>query len=312
MTQAGTALVHLEVSEPAPGETAAGSEFVLRVRASCAAGRDRTGMTMQIVAPDDAVTTSRFITHDGAGSETGDITLHMPQQLGDHVWRLALPAHDIAGVHHDKTSLTLAVRSRPHETFLAVWAVPSPVVAGERFAIKAGAKSSAGCELAGSMVEIRDAEDAVIGSGTLGETPWPGTSALYWTEIELPAPAREGIAALSARFDPATIDLPHGGSTAQFGIAVVPPPEHRLTVTVVEKDTATPIEDVVVHLGAYRATTGQAGLAQIRMPKGIYELHLWKVGYEAPPRTVAINDDVSIYIEALTVTEEEPDARWKM
>ena len=50
-----------------------------------------------------------------------------------------------------------------------------------------------------------------------------------------------------------------------------------------------------LRLGAYRAMTGQAGLAQIRMPKGTYELHVWKVGYEAPPRTVEIDDDVSIH-----------------
>jgi len=37
--QPGGALVHLAVSEPLPIEAAAGDEFTLTVRASCAAGR---------------------------------------------------------------------------------------------------------------------------------------------------------------------------------------------------------------------------------------------------------------------------------
>ena len=63
-----------------------------------------------------------------------------------------------------------------------------PVVAGEKFAIKVGAKSSSGRALAGGRVEVSDAQGAVVASATLGDAPWPGTEALYWTALEVPAP----------------------------------------------------------------------------------------------------------------------------
>ena len=62
-----------------------------------------------------------------------------------------------------------------HRISLAVWDIPPTVVAGERFTIKAGAKSSAGCHLGGRRIEACDAAGAVIASGKLSAAPWPGT-----------------------------------------------------------------------------------------------------------------------------------------
>src|ERR1051325_2092846 len=77
-----------------------------------------------------------------------------------------------------------------HQVSLAVWDIPTPA-AGERFAIKVGAKSSAGCALGGRQVEVLDGE-AVVASGRLGEVPWPGTDALFWAEGELQGPNHPG------------------------------------------------------------------------------------------------------------------------
>lgn len=309
---AGTAPVHLEVSEPVPVEAAAGSEIVLRVRASCRAGCDRSGMAIRAVAPDGSETAHPFAMHDGAASETADIVLRAPLRVGEHVWRFVLPAHEIDGVRYEETAISVPVRVRPQSTSLAVWAVPSPVVAGERFTVNVGAKSAAGCELKDRGVEIRSADGLVVARGQLGDAPWPGTAALYWTAIELPAPAEAGLCSWSVAFDAADLEISHDGAASTFGVAIVRPPQHKLTVKVIEKDTAAPIEDVLIRLGAYRATTGQSGLAEIRMPKGQYELQIWKVGYEAPSTTLQLDDDVSVQVEALVVPEEDPDAIWKM
>ena len=310
--RAGTALVHLEVSEPVPIEAGAGSEIVVRLRASCPAGCDRRGMTIRAIAPDGSDAAHALASHDGAVSESGDIVLRAPPRVGEHVWRFVLAAHEIAGVRYGEAAVSVPVRCGPQSTSLAVWAVPSPVVAGERFAVNVGAKSSAGCELKGRGVEIRNAADEVVARGRLGDTPWPGTAALYWTALELPAPPQQGLCSWLVAFDAAGLDLPHDGASSTFSVAIVPPPQHKLTVTVIEKHTAAPIEDALVRLGAYRATTGRSGLAEIRMPKGRYELQVWKPGYQAPATTLQLDDDVSVQVEALIVPEEDPDAIWKM
>ena len=80
--------------------------------------------------------------------------------------------------------------------------------------MKVGAKSSGGCALGGCRVEVLDGDGAVVASGRLGDAPWPGTDALYWTEIELRAPSAPGLASLTVRFDAATLDEPHDGASS--------------------------------------------------------------------------------------------------
>jgi len=66
--------------------------------------------------------------------------------------------------------LASAAQARqPAATSLAVWEVPATIVAGERFTVKIGAKSSAGCDLRGHSVEVRNAAGDVMGEGDLGE-----------------------------------------------------------------------------------------------------------------------------------------------
>jgi hypothetical protein len=48
------------------------------------------------------------------------------------------------------------------------------------------------------------------------------------------------------------------------------------------------------------------------MPKGTYDLTIWKVGYDAPSQIVDVSEDISIQIEAEIVPPENPDAAWIM
>ena len=194
---------------------------------------------------------------------------------------------------------------------LAVWDIPSPAVAGERFTVKVGVKSSADCDLRGGRIEVCDAAGAVIGEGRLGDTPWPDTRALYWTGLALPAPATQGIAALSVRFRATGLEPPHADAAYRFSVAVARAPDHTLTIKVVAKETAAPIEHAEIRLGAYRATTDRAGTAVLRMCGGSYQLRVWKVGYDAPPAAVEVTADTHIQVEAVTVPEENVDRAWK-
>src|SRR5262249_19736105 len=157
-----------------------------------------------------------------------------------------------------------------HETSLAIWDVPSAVADGECLTVKVGAKSAAGCALSGCAVEVLDQAGAALASGRLGELPWPGTAALFWTELELCAPLAPGLATFAARLDPAGLQPPHRSASLPFSMAVVAPPEHTLIVTVAANGA--PIEEAYIRLGPIRAMTDAAGRAEIKLAKGRYEL----------------------------------------
>jgi hypothetical protein len=302
---------HIEIEGAPPTEAAVGSEIAVQVKVSCCAGCDLDGARIDVTAPDGELTTLRVSGREGADTFTA-VTLTAPQTVGEHAWIVVCPAQDIADIRHEASTASLRIATRPHATSLAVWGMPAHVTAGERFAIKVGAKSSADCPLQGQEIEIYAQSGVVAARGMLRSTPWAGTSGLYWTQIELDAPANVGIASWSVKFAPAALDSAHDGSSSQFHVAVVSPPEHMVTVKVVEKESAAPVVDVQVRLGAYRGATDQSGLAQLRVGKGRYDLHLWKVGYEAPPRTLDIEHDLAVEIEALALPPEDPDALWEM
>ena len=306
---------NIELAEPAPPELAVGSELVLQVKVSCPAGCDLSGMPLTVTGPDGEVRTIKPRPGDDpvAGEAAlRDIRLTAPQQVGEQLWSVRFPAHASESVLHEECMLPVCVRTKPHATSLAVWEIPSPVVMGERFSIKVGAKSSSGCELKGKEILVSDQSGTVLGRGSLQETPWPGTSALYWTEVEVPAPDQEGMFWCSVNFAAADIETPHEQSSSKFSMAIVRPPEHRLTIEVLEKDSKAPIEDAQIRLGAYGAATDPSGRAQLALPTGTYDLTVWKVGYEAPGQIVDIHDDVSLQVEAVVVPPENPDAYWMM
>jgi hypothetical protein len=307
----------IEVIGPEPPEVPVGSGFVLRVRLTCPDGCNLSALPVVVTGPDGATATLvcevSGESHDGAAvGNFRSISLDAPPIVGEHVWRLSVAAHEVGGVAHAPAARVFLIKTRPHETSLAVWAIPSPVVTSQGFAMKAGAKSTAGCDLAGCRIEVLDDSDAVIAGGSLGDTPWPGTAALYWTELQVPAPHTAGMFSWSARFDPAGLALPHEGARSRFSIAIVDPPEHRLIVKVIERDTAAPVADAHIRLGAYRGSTDLSGTAEIMLPKGAYDLSVWRPGYEAPTSAVTIAADATVEVEVIAMPEDNPDAAWLM
>ena len=194
-----------------------------------------------------------------------------------------------------------------HGTSLAMWDVPA-VAAGERFRVTVGAKSEAGCPLGGGRIEVLDDSGAVVGSGALGREPWLGTAALYWVDLELTAAAQPGTMELTARFDAASLDEPHQNASATFGVSVVAPPEHVLTVTLASGGV--PIEGAYLRLGPMRATTDAAGVATVKLAKGRYELVAWKAGFDIAPLPLSIETDTAVTIEGEPLPEDDPDAIW--
>ena len=56
--------------------------------------------------------------------------------------------------------------------------------------------------------------------------------------------------------------------------------------------------------------TDASGVAQVKTPKGRYELVVWKAGYDVPATTVTIEADAVVPVEARMLPEDDPDAIW--
>jgi hypothetical protein len=168
-------------------------------------------------------------------------------------------------------------------------------------------KSSGGLSLGGGRIELRDGAGAVVASGVLGDTPWPGSEALYWTEIALQAPDAPEALTLTAHFD-GNVTEPHETTSSGFSINVVARAEHTLTVTVAAEGA--PLADALVRLGPYRAPTDAAGIARVRLAKGRYDLVVWKTGYEMTATPIAVEADAAIAVTTQPVPDENPDAIW--
>jgi hypothetical protein len=259
------------------------------------------------MAAEEVIGSSELATFDEAVNETEAFTLQAPGQVGEHTWTVLFPRHEIEGSVHQESSLAVSFTTVPHATSMAVWDVPSPVIINRSFKVKVGVKCSAACQLEGRLVRVCDQEGTQIGGSRLGETPWPGTSALYVAEVELTAPGTEGTALWSASFAAAEPGLPHDESSAAFGVRIARPSEHRVTVQVADKATKAPLEDVEVRLGVYRASTDAQGRAILELPGGAYPLGAWKTGYEMRARTVKVGKDLMIRVEAVVVPERDPD-----
>lgn len=241
-------------------------------------------------------------------AEDGSIALSLraPEDVGEHRLRLVVTSAEPDA----EGALAFSLKTVPHATSLAVWDVPSPVVRGTAFEITAGAKCTSACALAGKIIEIRDEDGVLTGSGALGDTPAPGTTALAFTTIALKAPRTLALHSWTASFAPSELKLAHGAATSRFSFMTVAEPEHSVSVKVVNKETKEPIAGAQVRLGAYRAETDEAGAAEIRVPKGSFELAVMRPGYRMGERRIEVARDVRVRISAEQLPPEDPFALW--
>jgi hypothetical protein len=199
------------------------------------------------------------------------------------------------------------IGDQAHETSVAIWDLTSPVIVGRRAVFKVGVACRSACNLTGAAVDVYNEAGTRAGGGTLGPSPWPGTAALYWTELEIDAPNAEGDQAWSIRAT--TAEPTHREATAVVRFAACAPPEHAVTVRVFEKSSGAPIAAVDLRLGRFRAATNTAGVASVELPAGTYEVGTWKNGYELTSKTVVVAADTTIDLE-LTVAREPDQPYW--
>ena len=138
MTEAEPHATTIELKEPPPLEVPVGATFVVKVAVTCVNGCDLHEQRLAIAAPAGAGEARQSASEDPEIGEFHEIAMRAPPRVGEHVWRIALA--QASDVGHKAEPLAISVSVKPQATSLAVWDIPSPVVMGQAFAIKAGAK----------------------------------------------------------------------------------------------------------------------------------------------------------------------------
>jgi hypothetical protein len=195
------------------------------------------------------------------------------------------------------------VPEHEHGLSVAVWDLTSPIVVGRQATLKVGIACPSGCDLSGSSVDVYNDAGARVASGNLGSALWPGTTALHWVELDVAAPDADGDQVW--RVHATTPHSAHGDTTSVLRFVVCRPPEHRVTLHVIDKNSGAPLGGVELRVGRFRATTNDTGIAHVEVPGGTYEVGTWKYGYEVLSQTAAIASDTTVHLELTAEPEVE-------
>jgi hypothetical protein len=297
----------LELVDPIAAAIDAGTDFTLSLRMSCSSGCDMGPSPLGVFTEDGTSIAVQSVRDTGDVSGVRELVIKAPLAVGQFVWTVRAATLEVSGVSHQECSVQVRFATVPHTTSMAVWDVSSPVVANGPSKAKVGVKCSASCRLTGQTVVVRDQAGTAAGVGRLGDLPWPGTSGLYWVEVQFTSPAAEGVFSWFAAFAANDVAPAHDETLAAFSFRTVRRPEHTVTIEVVDAESAVPLEDADVRLGVYRGTTDGRGRACLEVPKGSYELQAWRIGHKAPPQSVTVVSDVVVRVEASVVPEKDPD-----
>ena len=293
-----------------PGEVDAGAELTVTVRAACPFGCDLRGQSVSIRSQDGSELASAELTEfDGEAYVTRGSVLRAPFEVGEHAYRAVLAAEEKDGVLHEEISTEFSFIAMAHAASVNVWGLPSAITAGQRFKFKVGIKCSAGCKLTGRQLSIFDHEGARVGAGSLLDDVWPGTSALYFVEVEAQAPLTSGDHEWHVKTPGSESGVPHASASIAFPIKVVSPPDHEVTVAAFDSEKQIPIKGAHVLLHPYRAFTDEKGMAKVKVAKGRYKLCVSGFHYIAHQSIIDVAADVTTRAELVSGPEGEEDYR---
>ena len=193
----------------------------------------------------------------------------------------------------------------PHATNVVAWDIPSAIVTGEKFRMKVGAKCSDECDLTNSGFDIHDHEGKRAATGTLTGDRWPGTSGLYVAEVELEAPAAEGLYTWSVNIPSTALgaspgsdgESPHAEGSTSFGVRVVSHPDYLVTVEAFDRESQQPLGAARVVMHPYKAVTDEHGRAEVRVAKGTYTLFVSQTRYLTFGMPIEVTADMTARAE---------------
>jgi len=195
--------------------------------------------------------------------------------------------------------------TQPHAAQLTVWDVPSAAVAGERFRVSVGIRCSAGCGLGGHELGLFDQDGSQVGTVTLGHEVWPGTEALYYSEVEAKAPLAPGSHRWEIRTGDWVSEVPHAAGSLPIVVRVVSAPDCEVTVKVVDRESQAPIKGARVVMHPYRAVTDANGIAKVKVTGGPYDILVSGSKYVPASTSVEVTADMVTCAELDADTVDE-------
>jgi hypothetical protein len=256
-----------------PEDVDAGASLTLKAVAECSEEYDLSG--------------DRISFHDAAGREIGsaplaaleengfgaEIVLTAPIELGEYGYSAVLAPATAEGVAHAGARAEARCIVKPHDAHLNIWGIPSAITAGDAFSFHVGVKCSCGCNLANRGFVVRDQAGTVVASGRLGEAVWPGTSAVYFAEVRAVAPADISLHQWTVESDGSDSGIAHSPGSLAMRVRTVAAPDHEIRVEAIDRESGAPLKGINVIVGPYRATTGEDGVARMRVVADHYLLH---------------------------------------
>jgi len=277
--------------EISPAVVDAGAELTLEATVTCSPPRDLRGHTLFV--NDHAVELTEF---DGAANRTREFVAKAPVPPGEYTWSAVFPAFDMEGVSYLQASTQISFIVKPHASYIVVWETPSAVVVGERFRIKVGMKCSSECDLGRRDFGIYDHDGKQVATSTVSGDRWPSTG-LHVADVELQAPAREGLYTWSARSTGSDTAIPHDEGSISFGIRVVGQPDYRVKVAAIDQASQAPLSGARVVMHPYQAVTDESGVAEVHVPKGTYRLFVTQTDYLTFGLPVEVTEDMTVRAE---------------
>ena len=256
-----------------PQDVDAGAELTLKAVAECPEEFDLSDEQISF--------------HDATGREIGsaplaalegkdfgaEITVTAPIELGEYGYGAVLTPAEGEGVAHAEAKAEAHCTVKAHDAYLNVWNIPSAITAGEAFSFHVGLKCSCGCNLANRGFVVRDQAGTVVASATLGEAVWPGTSAVYFAEVQAVAPADLSLHKWTVESDGSATGIAHAPGTIDMRVRTVATPDHEIRFEVIDRKSGAPLKGIKLIMGPYRATTGEDGVALMRVVADHYVLH---------------------------------------
>lgn len=180
---------------------------------------------------------------------------------------------------------------------MAVWEVPTPVEGDAAISVKVGTKCEHNCSLSGAVVEVLDAAGRQVSRGVLGESPAPGTSALYWTKLEFRGPKETGYHEWTASFAERGGPTAHGASSFRFGLVTGAKATHRVAVQVSDAATKACLANAYVRIGSSTVYADDSGRAAASVPAGPTEVVVWKRDHQMSRSSIQVSSDEDLSVE---------------
>lgn len=285
-------------------EVYAGTDVSLQVKVSCPEKCDLQGSQVGIINEEGVVVHDVVLTaYDEDTNQTDEFMITVPVQPGSYTWTALFLAQEGAEVRHAESAVPFTFSVIPHRIDTSVWGMPRPVMLGGKFAVKVGAKCSAGCSLARLPFAVYDDAGNQVSIGQLGDVPLSQTSGLLWSEQELEAPDAEGLYTWSVQCLVSELALPHQASSTNFTFKTARPPDHTIIVEVVDKDHQRPVKGASVYVHPYRSTTDEKGVASLQVTSGTHELFVKLKDYDDYQTALEVAGDITVQVEMFWVPD---------